>query len=287
MSMSASASEEEWSQVIKPSGGFAAFNIKELWSYKDLIMLFVKRDFVAIYKQTVLGPLWHLIQPILTTTVYVMFSGVVNISSDGLPRVLFCLPGVVMWNYFSSCLLKTSSTFVGNASIFGKVYFPRLCIPVSIVISNLMSFFIQLLLLIPVMLFFIFVKGVDIHPNIYLLGFPLVVLFLAMLGLGLGLIVSSLTVRYRDLVYLIAFGVQLAIYATPVIYPMSIFKGKSAVIAGLNPVAPFIETFRYSLLDHGTFTTGGLLYGAGASVTILLLGMLLFSRVERDFMDTV
>jgi lipopolysaccharide transport system permease protein len=285
--MSASEREEEWSQVIKPTGGFTAFNLKELWSYRDLILLFVKRDFVAVYKQTILGPAWHIIQPLFTTAVYVMFSGFINISSDGLPRVLFCLSGVVIWNYFSSCLLKTSSTFVGNASIFGKVYFPRLVIPISIVISNLMSFCIQLSLLIPVLLYYKFVKDIHFQPNLYLLGFPLVVFFLAMLGLGMGLIVSALTVRYRDLVYLIAFGVQLAIYVTPVIYPMSIFKGNAAVIASLNPVTPFIEVFRYALLGRGTFTSCTLLYGAISSVVILVIGMITFSSVERDFMDSV
>lgn len=285
--MSAIQEERNWSQVIKPTAGFTAFNLKELWRYRDLIILFVKRDFIAIYKQTVLGPAWHIIQPLFTTAVYVLFGAFVNIPSDGLPRVLFCLSGVVIWNYFSSCLVKTSSTFVGNAHIFGKVYFPRLCIPVSIVISNLMSFFIQLSLLIPVLLYYAFVKHVVIQPNEMLLAFPFIVVFLAMMGLGLGLIVSSLTVRYRDLVYLIAFGVQLAVYITPVIYPLSMLKGKAERLASLNPVTPFIEIFRYSILGKGTFTADGMFYGVLASVVILLIGMVAFSKVEKDFMDTV
>ena len=285
--MSASDKDENWSQIIRPTGGFSAFNIVELWRYRDLIILFVKRDFVSVYKQTVLGPLWHIIQPLFTTAVYVMFGAFVKIEYGGIPPVLFCLSGVVIWNYFSSCLVKTSSTFVGNANIFGKVYFPRLCIPISIVISNLMSFFIQLSLLIPVLLYCKFVKHAGIEPNAYLLAFPVLMVLLAMLGLGFGLIVSSLTVRYRDLVYLINFGIQLAIYTTPVIYPLSMLKGKAVLITSLNPVTPFIEIFRYSLLGQGTFSLPAVLYGVVFSVAILIVGMIVFSRFERDFMDTV
>jgi lipopolysaccharide transport system permease protein len=287
MSMSASEREEDWSQIIKPTGGFSAFNLKELWRYRDLVILFVKRDFVAVYKQTVLGPVWHIIQPLLTTAMYLVFGSILGVKYGQLPRALFCMSGVIIWNYFSSCLTKTSSTFVGNSGMFGKVYFPRLCIPISVVISNLMSFLIQLGLLVSLFLYYRFVKNVPIQPNAMLLALPLIILFLAMLGLGFGLIVSSLTVRYRDLIYFVNFGIGLAIYTAPVIYPLSMLKGKIALICWANPVTPFIEMFRYSLLGSGVFTIQEIIYGAVVSIVVLLVGMVVFGRYERDFMDTV
>jgi lipopolysaccharide transport system permease protein len=285
--MLANEREEDWTQVIKPTGGFSAFNLRELWRYRDLILLFVKRDFVAVYKQTVLGPAWHIIQPLLVTGTYVVFGGILGVKYGQLPRALFCMSGVIIWNYFSSCLTKTSNTFVGNSGMFGKVYFPRLVIPVSVVISNLMSFLIQMVMLVLLFVYYRFVKQVPVEPNAMLLALPLIILFLAMLGLGFGLIVSSLTVRYRDLVYLVNFGIGLAIYTAPVIYPLSMLKGKIALLCWANPVTPFIEMFRYSLLGSGVFTMPTIIYGALVSLVILLIGMFVFSRVERDFMDTV
>jgi len=274
--------QEEW-QILEPTQSVLRLNFSELWRYRDLIMLFVRRDFVSVYKQTVLGPLWHLIQPLFTTTVYVMFGGLAKIETDGIPRVVFCLAGVVLWNYFASCLTKTASTFTSNSTIFGKVYFPRLTVPISIILSNLMSFFIQLFLLVPVL----FLYRDSVHLNIYLLAIPVVVVMLAMLGLGAGLLVSSLTIKYRDLTYLIAFGVQLGVYATPVIYPMSITRGKIRTIMQLNPVSSLVELFRFGLFGKGTFTPETLLYSFGFAVVLLIFGILMFNRVERDFMDTV
>ena len=258
-------------------------NLRELWHYRDLILLFVRRDFIAVYKQTLLGPLWHIIQPLFTTAVYVMVDRTINIQTDGIPRVVFCLSGVVLWNYFSSCLTKTSSTFVGNATIFGKVYFPRLAVPISIVLSNLMSFFIQFLLLVPVLL----VYHSFVHIGAYFLALPVIILMLATLGLGAGLVVSSLTIKYRDLTYFVAFGVQLAVFATPIIYPFSYFKGKILAIASLNPISPIVEFFRFSLFGKGTFSVETILYSAVFAIIILFFGIVMFNRVERDFMDTV
>jgi homopolymeric O-antigen transport system permease protein len=285
--MLANEREEEWSQVIKPKGGLSVFNLRELWRYRDLILLFVKRDFIAVYKQTILGPAWHIIQPLLMTATYMVFGSILGVKYGALPRALFCMSGVIIWNYFSSCLTKTSNTFVGNSSMFGKVYFPRLCIPISVVISNMVSFLIQMGVLVLLFAYYRFVKHVPIEPNAMLLALPVIILFLAMLGLGFGLIVSALTVRYRDLVYLVNFGIGLAIYTAPVIYPLSMLKGKIVMICWANPVTPFIEMFRYSLLGSGVFSLSTIGYGALASVVILLLGMVAFGKVEHDFMDTV
>ena len=274
---------DEWTQILEPKESMFRLNLRELWHYRDLILLFVRRDFIAVYKQTLLGPLWHIIQPLFTTAVYVMVDRTINIQTDGIPRVVFCLSGVVLWNYFSSCLTKTSSTFVGNATIFGKVYFPRLAVPISIVLSNLMSFFIQFLLLVPVLL----VYHSFVHIGAYFLALPVIILMLATLGLGAGLVVSSLTIKYRDLTYFVAFGVQLAVFATPIIYPFSYFKGKILAIASLNPISPIVEFFRFSLFGKGTFSVETILYSAVFAIIILFFGIVMFNRVERDFMDTV
>lgn len=275
--------EQEWSQVIEPTSNPFTLNISELWRYRDLVILFVKRDFVSVYKQTVLGPLWHFLQPLFTTLVYWIFGGLAGLPTDGLPRILFYLTGVVLWNYFAACLTKTSNTFIGNAHIFGKVYFPRLVIPISVIISNLMSFFIQLMLLVPFLAYF----HNAIQPNIFLLGLPFLIVVIAMMGLGFGIIVSSLTIKYRDLVYLISFGVTLAMYAAPVIYPLSMIPEKYRGIAALNPLTPLIEAFRYALMGRGTFTPQSILYSTVFAIVILLIGIVLFNRAEKDFMDTV
>lgn len=281
--MTSQTSAKEWSNVYTPASNPFRLNLGELWKYRDLILLFVKRDFVAVYKQTVLGPLWHFIQPLFASAVYFAFGSIAKIPTDELPRILFYLTGVVLWNYFAACFTKTSNTFIGNAHIFGKVYFPRLAIPISIIISNLMSFAIQFLLIIP----FLFIYKDNIHPNLFLAMIPVLIVILAMMGLGFGIIVSSLTIKYRDFIYLISFGIQLAMYATPVIYPLSMIPEKFQWLASLNPLTPIIEMFRYGLLGKGTFSAATFAYSAIFAFVVLSIGILLFNHAEKDFMDTV
>ena len=279
---------EHWDQVIEPQAKLLDLNLSEVWRYRDLLWLFVKRDFTAQYKQTILGPLWHFIQPVFTTLVFLMvFGKIANIPTDGIQPVLFYMSGITIWNYFSSCLSATSSTFVANAGIFGKVYFPRLVIPLSTVLSNIVKFGIQFVLLLSAMAWFT-VKGGDFHFGLSWLLIPLLVLMMAGLGLGLGIIISSLTTKYRDFTVLIGFAVQLLMYATPVAYPLSFLKGKSyASWIAWNPLTPIVEAFRYALFGTGTVDTSGLLFSGGFTVIVLFLGMLVFSKVERSFMDTV
>ena len=263
-------------------------NLKEVWKYRDLLLLFVKRDFVAQYKQTILGPLWHFIQPIFTTIMFLLvFGKIANIPTDGIPPVLFYMSGITMWNYFSSCLSSTSSTFVANAGIFGKVYFPRLVIPLSTVMSNLVKFGIQFLLLAAVFIFYAF-RGMPVHVGFSLLLIPVLVLMMAGMGLGLGIIISSLTTKYRDFTVLVGFAVQLLMYATPVAYPLSFLKNKSyASWIQWNPLSPIVETFRYALFQKGSFSAESLLYSTAFIIVVLFIGLLTFSKVERTFMDTV
>jgi lipopolysaccharide transport system permease protein len=278
---------ENWNLVIKPKRHLLDIDLKDIWRYRDLIALFVRRDFVARYKQTVLGPLWFIIQPVFTTLMYtIVFGNIAKISTDGLPPILFYLSGIVGWTYFSSCLNSTSNTFVANAGIFGKVYFPRLTLPISIVISNLVQFFIQILLLIGFMIFF-GIKGADFQPNVYLLLIPLLIILMAALGLGFGIIISSMTTKYRDLTNLVSFGVQLWMYATPVIYPLSVIPENYRIYALANPLTPIIETFRYALLGTGSFDWAHLLYSLVFTLVVLTLGILMFNKVEQSFMDTV
>lgn len=285
--MTRSNDESQWTIVIQPRRGWFAINFVDLWRYRDLIMLFVRRDFVANYKQTILGPLWFLLQPLLTTVVFtVIFGKIARIPTDGLPQVLFYLGGIVAWNYFSTCLTKTADTFVANAGIFGKVYFPRLAIPVSVVITNLITFCIQFGLFLLVMLYYFFAGSV-IQPNLWILLTPLLLLQMAALGLGVGILVSSMTTKYRDLNFLVGFGVQLWMYATPVVYPMSQIPGKWQWVYLLNPMATVIETFRFAFLGAGTIDLVRLLASAGITIAILVSGIILFSRVEKNFMDTV
>jgi lipopolysaccharide transport system permease protein len=279
--------EEEWSLVIKPQSNWLELHLDDLWRYRDLIYMFVKRDFVSQYKQTVLGPLWVLIQPLMTTITYmVVFGNIAQLSTDGLPQMLFYMSGIMIWNYFSTCLNKTSDTFVANANIFGKVYFPRLTVPISNVFSSLISLGIQFVLFAMMYAYYMF-KGIVISPNIYLLLFPLLIIIMAFLSLGLGIIVSSMTTKYRDLKFLISFGIQLLMYATPVIYPLSTLSGKYKTLVLLNPMTPIVETFRYSTLGVGTFKWEYLGYSAGITVLILFVGVIIFNRVEKTFMDTV
>ena len=280
--------EEHWDMIIQPKAHLFDLNLKEVWRYRDLLLLFVKRDFIAQYKQTILGPLWHLIQPIFTTIMFLLvFGKIANIPTDGVNSVLFYMSGITIWNYFSSCLNATSSTFVANAGIFGKVYFPRLVIPLSTVLSNMVKFGIQFLLLLTMMIFYSF-KGYPIHFGITWLWIPVLLIMMAGLGLGLGIIISSLTTKYRDLTVLISFAVQLAMYVTPIVYPLSFVKHKSyAKWIEWNPLTPIIESWRYALFGKGSFDIAGLLYSGGVIVVILFLGLLIFSKVERTFMDTV
>lgn len=281
-------SVEDWDMVITPKTGLFDLKFKELWKYRDLIALFVKRDFIAQYKQTILGPLWHIIQPVFTTIIFLLIFGkIANIPTDGIPSALFFMSGITIWNYFSSCLTATSSTFVANASIFGKVYFPRLVIPLSTVISNLIKFCIQFILLIAFMAWYAW-KGNAILISTSILLVPVLVLLMALMGLGLGIIISSLTTKYRDFTVLIGFAVQLLMYATPVAYPLSFLKDKSyASWIAWNPLSPIVEGFRYALFNKGSFQSYDLIYSSIVVFLMLLLGLLMFSKVERTFMDTV
>jgi lipopolysaccharide transport system permease protein len=278
---------EEWDLILRPQRGWWDLRLGDLWRYRDLVMLFVRRDFVALYKQTILGPLWYLIQPLLTTLTFtVIFGRIANLPTDGLPQFLFYLSGMVVWGYFSECLNKTSTTFVSNAALFGKVYFPRLAVPLSILLSNLIAFGIQFGLFLAFTLFF-WLRGSAVQMNAWLLLTPVLLIMLAGLGLGFGIIVSSLTTRYRDLRFLVTFGVQLWMYATPVIYPASAIPPQYQWIIQANPLTPIVEAFRYAFLGAGTVSLGSLAYSFGFMLVVLLFGILIFNRVEQTFMDTV
>ena len=266
------------------------FDLKlgELWRYRDLVGLFVWRDFVSVYKQTILGPLWYLIQPLLTTLVFtVIFGKVAEIPTDGIPPVLFYMAGIVMWRYFSDCLTKTSNTFVGNAYIFGKVYFPRLTVPASVVISNLIGLAIQLLLFLGFWVYYYTQTDTIVFHAAYLGLLPLLVIQMAALGLGFGIIVSSLTTKYRDLTHLVGFGVQLWMYATPIVYPMSMIPEQWRWLVALNPMSPVIEIFKYTFLGQGVVEFEYWLISIAVTIVVLLAGIVLFNRIEKSFMDTV
>jgi lipopolysaccharide transport system permease protein len=276
-----------WDLVIRSKTRWFDLHIGDLWRYRDLVGLFVRRDFVAQYKQTILGPLWFIIQPLLTTLTFtVLFGNIAQLSTDGLPKILFYLSGVTAWNYFADCLTKTSETFVANANIFGKVYFPRLAVPVSIVISSLIRFGIQLGLFLAFYVFFL-ARGAAIQPTAALWLVPVLVLLMASLGLGMGIIVSSMTVRYRDLRFLVQFGVQLLMYSTPVIYPLSKIPDQYRWIMLANPMTSIIETFRCAFLGTGVFSWWHLGISGAVAVASVIVGSLLFNRVEKTFMDTV
>ena len=280
--------ENNWDMVIQPQRGLLDLRLGELWRYKDLVLLFVRRDFVSVYKQTILGPLWYLIQPLLTTITFtVIFGNIASLPTDGLPQFLFYMSGTVVWSYFASCLTKTSETFVQNANLFGKVYFPRLAVPVSILISNLITFLIQFAMFLVFVLFFV-LRGTSIQVNwLWIALSPLLILMMAGLGLGFGIIISSLTTKYRDLRFLVTFGVSLLMYATPVIYPVSSIPERFQWIILANPMTPIVEAFRYAFLGAGTVDTGHLLYSFGFMLVVVFLGSVIFNRVEQTFMDTV
>ncbi len=278
---------DHWTMILRPKKSLFQVNLSELWQYRDLIALFVRRDFVAKYKQTILGPLWFIIQPLLTTLMFVVvFGNIAGIPTDGIPQVLFYMSGIVGWNYFSTCLNDTSQTFLKNASIFGKVYFPRLAMPISIVISNLVSFIIQFLFLLCFLLYFS-LGGADLSMGIEVLILPFLVLLMAGLGLGFGIIISSLTTKYRDLTHLVGFGVSLWMYATPIIYPLSEIPERYKMFVLANPMTPLIETFKTVLLGVGSVNYLYLLYSLVFTIVLLAIGVLIFNKVERTFMDTV
>ena len=280
---------EKWTTEIKPHAGLFDVNFKEIWQYRDLWSLFVKRNIITVYKQTILGPLWFFIQPILSTLMYmVVFGGIAKISTDGLPQPLFYLAGISLWQYFSTCLTSTSSTFTTNAGIFGKVYFPRLIMPLATVTSNLLKFFIQLSLFVAVYLYYIIFTDVQIGLNVYALLFPVLIIMMAGLALGFGVLFSSMTTKYRDLTVLLGFFVQLWMYATPIIYPLSFISNeKLKLIMTLNPITSIVETFKYGILGSGTFSWWSLGYSFGFMCVLLAIGIVVFNRVQRKFMDTV
>ena len=281
-------SEKTWTTVIKPHNKLWEVDFKELWRYRDLFMMYVKRDIITMYKQTILGPLWFVIQPAITTIMYmVVFGGIAGISTDGLPQPLFYLAGICLWQYFADCLNKTSSTFISNQGIFGKVYFPRLVAPLSTIVSGLVKLGIQILLFVIVYIYF-FAIGTPVEPNWALSLFPLLVIMIAGLALGFGIIISSLTTKYRDLTILFTFIVQLWMYGTPVIYPLSsIPEGKIKLLMQLNPITPIVETFKYGTLGTGEFSWNMLGYSFCFMLVVLSIGIVLFNKVQRSFMDTV
>jgi lipopolysaccharide transport system permease protein len=281
------SNDSEWDLIIKPQSGLFALNLQDLFRYKDLLIMFVKRDVITVYKQTILGPIWFVVQPILTTAIFMLvFGNIAGISTDGLPQALFYLSGIVIWNYFAEVFNTTSKTFIENANIFGKVYFPRLILPLAKVASGLIKFLIQFVFFMIIFMYF-WLKGSTIQPNIYMLITPVLVLMMAGLGLGFGIIFTSLTTKYRDLVFLIQFGVQLLMYATPIIYPVSTIPEKYRIWIMINPVSSIVESFRFAFLGSGNFSWMYLGYSFGFMVCLLFVGILIFNRVERTFMDTV
>jgi len=282
--------KEEYHWTIEAKASLFDLKLNEVWAYRDLLWLLVRRDFVSFYKQTILGPLWFFIQPLFTTIIFTfIFGNLAGISTDGLPKPLFYIAGITAWNYFADCLTKTSTVFRDNAGIFGKIYFPRFIMPLSIVVSNLVRFGVQMLLFVMLMAYYYF-SGAHFNISWAIFLFPIVVLLMALLGLGSGMIISAMTTKYRDLAFLVSFGVQLLMYATTVIYPLSTAITKYpdyAWIIEYNPMTPIIETFRFGFLGEGSFSWGSLGYASGVTVVLLLFGIVIFNKVERNFVDTV
>jgi lipopolysaccharide transport system permease protein len=279
--------KQMWTEEIKSQTPLFSINFREVWHYRDLLFMLVKRDFITFYKQTILGPLWFIVQPLLTTLIFViLFGNIAKLSTDGIPQLAFYLAGITIWNYFSESLTKTSSVFTANASIFGKVYFPRLIMPLSIVVSGLMKFAVQFGLFILVVLYYTFVAQ-SIQPNLWILFTPVLILLMALFALGVGMIFSSLTTKYKDLTFLLAFGIQLFMYITPVVYPSSALPEKFQILAKINPLSSIFECFRYAYLGTGTFTIADLLISTLVIVFLFFAGVLVFNKVEKSFMDTV
>lgn len=282
--------KEHWDIIIKPHSKRFNLNFREIWKYKDLIRMYIRRDIVTAYKQTLLGPIWYVIQPLFTTVMYMfVFGGIAKISTDGLPQMLFYLSGIMMWNYFAECLGRAQGTFLGNAGVFSKVYFPRMVVPISGAISTMLKLGIQLVTFLVIYLYYYF-DGANVQPNIYLLLFPLLVLMTAGLAVGFGIIISSMTTKYRDLGILIGFMVSLWMYVTPVIYPLSAipenYKGFRWIIE-LNPLTPIVEATRFAFMGEGYFSWLSLGYSFGITIVAVLVGMMMFNKVERSFIDVI
>ncbi|MCM2371517.1 ABC transporter permease [Aporhodopirellula aestuarii] len=278
--------DEAWDLDIEPHASLLSLRLGEVWRYRDLLYLFVRRDIVSFYKQTILGPLWFFIQPLLTTSIYVLvFGQIAGLSTDGLPQVLFYLCGIAFWNYFSECFTKTATVFRDNASLFGKVYFPRIITPLSIVLSNLFRFAIQFVLFLLIAGYYYW-RG-EVHLQLTVLLFPLLVAIMAVLGLGLGMLFSAMTTKYRDMAFLLQFGVQLLMYASPVIYPFSQIPEKLQPLFAWNPLIPVFEAARHGFLGSGSVSPMGIAYSVLFSIGVFLISTLIFNRVERTFMDTV
>ncbi len=281
------AEPQHWTEVIEPKSSLLDLRLKEVWRYRDLLMLLVRRDFVATYKQTILGPIWFFLQPVLTTFMFmIVFSRIANLSTDGIPPLLFYMAGTTLWNYFSECLNKTATVFRDNATVFGKVYFPRMVMPLSIVVSNLIKLGIQFVLFL-LFLGYYMITTTDVHPNVYIALLPVLILLMGGLGLGSGMIISALTTKYRDLVFLLTFGVQLLMYATPVIYPLSSISSGYKWLIMANPMTAIIETFRFAFTGKGVFSWSQLGYSGLFTLIIVIIGTVVFNRVEKSFMDTV
>jgi lipopolysaccharide transport system permease protein len=279
--------KQQWTEIIGPRTSLLDLRIKDLWRSRDLVMMFVRRDFVANYKQTILGPLWFFLQPLLTTATFVLIFGrVAGMSTDELPMMLFYLAGITVWNYFSETLNKTASVFKDNAQMFGKVYFPRLTMPFSIVIANLIRFGIQFSLFICFWIYYLATTD-KVHPNIFILLTPALISIMGLLALGLGMLISALTTKYKDLIFLLTFGIQLLMYATPVIYPLSSIDSEYKWLIIANPMTSIVETFRYAYLGSGSFSWIALGYSLVFSIVALTLGTIVFNRVEKSFTDTV
>ncbi|WP_298764392.1 ABC transporter permease [uncultured Polaribacter sp.] len=288
--------KDKWLFEITPKNNLFDLNLKEVWQYRDLLLLFVKRDVVTLYKQTILGPLWYLIQPLFTSIIFTLvFNNIAGISTGNIPPFLFNLAGVTIWNYFKECLTATSDTFKKNEAIFGKVYFPRVIMPMSIVVSNLLKFGIQIFIFICFYLYY-FLNGYAVSPNKFILFFPLLVVAMGMVGLGLGMIISSMVTKYRDLTFLVGFGVQLLMYLSAVMYPLDLMREKLtnleegynyAWVVDFNPIAHLVEFGRYILLNDGSYSNFGMLYTICFTIIIFFLGLLIFNKTEKSFIDTI
>ena len=283
-----SQQEENWSLVIKPQSKWWNLHLKEIWAYRDLILIFVRRDIVAVYKQTVLGPLWFFLAPIFTVIAYTfVFGSIAGMSTDGIPGPIFYLAGTTLWNYFQTCFMATSNTFTNNAAIFGKVYFPRMVAPISIVLSSLFKFGVQMLMFFAFIAYYHFFTETEIHFTNWIYAFPLLIIMMGGLSLGIGIILSAMTTKYRDLKNFVGFGITLLMYASPVIYPVSAVPEAYSWFTKFNPIAPIIEAFRLGFTGAGTVTIGDLAFSGSIVVVLLLIGMVVFHRVERTFMETV
>lgn len=280
-------SNDKWTTVIKPNSSLLKLNVREIWRYRDLIKMFIHRDFVTFYKQTILGPIWFVIQPLFTAGMFTfIFGTIANLSTDGIPQVLFYLAGTVNWAYFSECVLKTSNTFTSNANIFGKVYFPRLTVPISAVITSMIRYAIQFSLFAVVYVIFI-ARGMDIRPNMFALMTPLIVLYMAIVSLGFGIWVSSMTTKYRDLRFAFPFFVNLWMYASPVVYPLSLMPEKYKIFLAFNPMVTAIEFFRYAYFGEASLNPLHIAISASFALVVFLSGIIVFNKMERTFMDTV